>query len=66
MPPPVEEKSGTPQPWVTPLGPRFETEAFELLPYETAQLFRAAELQNEVDEEDESSNSDFDPEKSCS
>ncbi len=39
---------------VTPLGPRFETEAFELLPYETAQLFRAAELQNEVDEEEES------------
>ena len=33
--------------------PRFETEAFELLPYETAQLFRAAELQNEVDEEEE-------------
>ena len=39
---------------VTPLGPRFETEAIELLPYETEQLFRVAELQNEVDEEDES------------
>jgi len=38
---------------VTPLGPRFETEALELLPHETEQLFRAGELHQEFDDEEE-------------
>ena len=38
---------------VTPLDARFETEALELLPYETEQLFRAADIRHDADDDEE-------------
>ena len=38
---------------VTPLDARFETEALELLPYETEQLFRAADIRHDADDDED-------------